>query len=692
MSHWILDVSRAIREGRWLSIVYKNKSSEQTKFWIAFKDIDPQSKKCVVDVFNSSKTPSFSKDYIIFFNLIQNAMMIEGSYAPISHELVKKINQSPEDFGFLEYSEKLHKVLAYYEACYKIDAQPYENEFSVIPSLDLDSFKDNRIQCDQITFDSIIGTLHRQLNIKQKGGAMYERIVMNALSIHSKTKGIIPIAYYTVTIDIETKSLIKEDELEFNAQFINQKDENPLNLNDYLDVEFSFFKEKYNEHKEEFIEQLKSHLSHDEKIDELPYFLKIVNKYAISLANEYESIQDKYDNARLTPGCQSFFGMITSPDKRRQTRKIILGSTKVNTNQLRIIHHAVNYNVTFVQGPPGSGKSVSIENILHSSLHNSDCVCVTSNNNEAVDNIINSLKKIKVNGVPIKYPFLRLGNDKYFEVALKEMHDRAHYFKVRKDYKEHKEKLKQLRAQINLTMSGVSQIVSDYEKKLELNESIKTIESLIEATQSMNIADELKASSIIDYEAQITYLHQQIPQVEETLDFIDLGFDQNLINEYLSSLGDYYGFKLFEPKHKSLLDILLNQNEKERLKEFKNFIKSEDGFKSLVDCFPIIFTTNISMLKLGTPDSYFDLVVIEEASQSNSAVSLVPLNRGKRLCVIGDTNQLQPVVSMSEEKNEQLRSYYKVASSYNYKTKSVFNTLIDVDIGRHKINAVLLYF
>jgi hypothetical protein len=64
MSHWILDVSRAIREGRWLSIVYNNKSSEQTKFWIAFKDIDPQSKKCIVDVFNSSKTPSFSKDYV----------------------------------------------------------------------------------------------------------------------------------------------------------------------------------------------------------------------------------------------------------------------------------------------------------------------------------------------------------------------------------------------------------------------------------------------------------------------------------------------------------------------------------------------------------------------------------------------------------------------------------------------------
>lgn len=681
MSHWILDVSRAIREGRWLSIVYNNKSNEQTKFWIAFKDIDPQSKKCIVDVFNSSKRPSFSKDYIIFFNLIQNAMIIEGSFAPISQKLVNKIDQNPEDFGFLEYSEKLHKVLAYYESCYKIDAQPYEHEFSIIPGIDLDSFKDNRLQCNQITFDSIIGNLHRQLHIKQRGGVMFERIVMNALSIYSERRGIIPIAYYTVNIDIESKTLIREDELEFNSQFINQKDEGPLNLNDFLDVEFSFFKERFQEHKHEFIEQLKSHLSSDEKVDELPYFLKIVSKHSISLANEYESIQDKYDNSKLTPGIQSFFGMITTPDKRRQTRKIILGSTQVNTNQLRIIHHAVNYNVTFVQGPPGSGKSVSIENILHSSLHNSDSVCVTSNNNEAVDNIINNLKKIKFKGVSIRYPLIRLGNDLYIEAALKEMNKHAHYFKARNDISDHKNRLKELRLQINQTMSNVSTIVSDYEKKLELNESIKTIETLIEATESMDLVDEIKASTRIDYEAQIAYLHKQIPQVDDTLDFIDLGFDQSLVNEYLACLGDHYGFKLLEAKHHTLLDIILNNNEKDRLKEFKKFIKLEEGFKSLIACFPIIFTTNVSLLKLGTPESYFDLVVIEEASQSNSALSLIPLNRGKRVCVIGDPKQLQPVVSMSEEKNEQLRLHYKVPSPYNYKTKSVFNTLIEVDLN-----------
>jgi hypothetical protein len=75
------------------------------------------------------------------FQLIQNAMIIEGSYAPISEKLINKINQSPEDFGFLEYSERLHKVLAYYETCYKIDAQPYEHTFFVTQNIVCDNLK-----------------------------------------------------------------------------------------------------------------------------------------------------------------------------------------------------------------------------------------------------------------------------------------------------------------------------------------------------------------------------------------------------------------------------------------------------------------------------------------------------------------------------------------------------------------------
>jgi superfamily I DNA and/or RNA helicase len=56
------------------------------------------------------------------------------------------------------------------------------------------------------------------------------------------------------------------------------------------------------------------------------------------------------------------------------------------------------------------------------------------------------------------------------------------------------------------------------------------------------------------------------------------------------------------------------------------------------------------------------------------------LNRAKRLCIVGDPNQLQPVVNITEEKNQQLMDEYNVTSKYNYRTKSIFNTMIEVDL------------
>ena len=49
-------ISKAIKEAKWLEISYQNKQNETTQYWIAIKDIDPISKKLRVDMFNSSKS------------------------------------------------------------------------------------------------------------------------------------------------------------------------------------------------------------------------------------------------------------------------------------------------------------------------------------------------------------------------------------------------------------------------------------------------------------------------------------------------------------------------------------------------------------------------------------------------------------------------------------------------------------
>jgi superfamily I DNA and/or RNA helicase len=72
--------------------------------------------------------------------------------------------------------------------------------------------------------------------------------------------------------------------------------------------------------------------------------------------------------------------------------------------------------------------------------------------------------------------------------------------------------------------------------------------------------------------------------------------------------------------------------------------ESDDNMKILNYVFPIIFSTNISSHRLGTPAYKFDLVIMDEAGQCNAAHALIPIVRAENLLLVGDPNQLKPVI------------------------------------------------
>ena len=60
--------------------------------------------------------------------------------------------------------------------------------------------------------------------------------------------------------------------------------------------------------------------------------------------------------------------------------------------------------------------------------------------------------------------------------------------------------------------------------------------------------------------------------------------------------------------------------------------------------FKIIISTNISSNRLGTTHFKFDLLVIDEAGQSDIATALIPIARATSLLLVGDPNQLEPII------------------------------------------------
>ncbi|QOI96663.1 MAG: hypothetical protein HRU69_03790 [Flammeovirgaceae bacterium] len=94
--------------------------------------------------------------------------------------------------------------------------------------------------------------------------------------------------------------------------------------------------------------------------------------------------------------------------------------------------------------------------------------------------------------------------------------------------------------------------------------------------------------------------------------------------------------------------------------------------------FPVILTTNLSSRKLGKKYK-FDLLAIDEAGQCDVATSLIPISKCKNIVLIGDTNQLKPIVLFEETRNEELMKQFAVSEPYDYFHNSILSTYKRID-------------
>jgi len=680
MNTWGMEISRAIKEGKWLAIQYENTQNETTKFWCAIKDINPINQKMTVDIFNLEKSDKVQKDYYIYFNKITTALVLDNTYYQKPEKLIEKLNTEFEEFLFLEGKPLDDRILSYYLECFGLDNEPFKTEFALIPEIDNDVLSKPTESIDSEAFDRFLNMIKKQLKIKSSESKMiFEKVIINRLSIYSSEKGILPIAYYNVYIDIENRKLIPDTKLEFNAYTVQLKQGTQLYLNHYIEFDFNYFKEHYEEREEEFKEMIRSHLSRFEKLDEMPYFLKMSGIFGINLKDEYFKISESINSEKISAPLKSFFGMELK-DKPKK-RSIIVNDRKINKNQLRVVYSALNRSVLFVQGPPGTGKTTSILNIIHSCLFNSDTCLMASGNNEAVDHVLRKLKQIRYRQIPIYYPVLRLGRDELIELSLDDVAKQILYFKNLEIPEGFNNRYKEVIELIKQKMSGVNEILNEYEDSILIQENIDTLVDFKTIIGDDKDSDSTsKAMSILDIDAQIMNLDNQLKHREYSDDLFNAEFiDEELISEYLYLTTIYYGLSIFKDQNSSLLRIFEINDSKSRVKEFKKFIKDDQNLKILLNCFPIIISTLMSSTKLGSGSEMFDLLIIEEASQANPALALIPMHKSKRVCFIGDQNQLQPIVSITTEHNEELLNVYNVPKQYSYKDNSILTCLLKLD-------------
>lgn len=677
MNHIYHDIFRAIHEGKWLKIEYRNKDGQITKYWIGIRNLNAVKRTLSVDGLHLGKYTTDFYD-VIHIDSILSTQIVEGSYCPVNDALVRDIYLNPHKYKSLFDNTANLKILSYLEMCNRMDTTPYFSDFELVRFLDLDSFGGESYQLSQEQFQAIVKSFQQKMGEKARkdGKLVMQQLAMNVLSIHTG-KGLYLLAYRRLQLDVKNKILRPEDEITICTEFT--VGETKENIRRYLDAEEYELLKDFEANQEKIKDCVTKHAGQVMGVDDMPYVIGLGMEVVLDLHKEYQAIADMYHEEKATVPIKAFFGDLLSRPRRIKDYPITLIDRKINLDQLLAINNAMKYPVAYIQGPPGTGKTNTIINTIVTAFFNERTVLFASYNNHPINGVFEKLLNMEYRGRKILFPVLRLGNvDKMKEAIthIKNVYRQAQAITVFESTLDKKKDDRIERAK------KLSSLLKKYEDVLDLKERQETLNRMVEYQSKRKASLEMVPFQADLQGRQLNQVQKRLGTVGEVTDseaMALLGNDLDELYKYLFYTSARYIKRLEDSKYKDLRDILFEENEETQVNSFGKYLSESENMKNLQKIFPIMITTCISAHKLGEPKPLFDMVIIDEASQCNTAVSLVPIIRGENLMLVGDPQQLNPVILLDEMANQKLRKRYNVADEYDYRKNSIYKTFLACD-------------
>ncbi len=671
------DIFRAIHEGKWLKIEYKNREDKITRYWIGIHGLNAAKRTLSVDGLHLSKYTTDSFD-VIYIDSILSSQIVEGSYCPVNHELVRDIYLNPHKYKTLFDNAANLKILNYLELCNRMDTTPYYSNFELVQFLDGESFQGEDYQLNAAQFQTIVKHFQYKMEEKNKkdGRLVIQQLALNVLSIHTD-RGLYVLAYRKLQLDVKKKALRPDDEITICTEFI--VDEKKESIRRYLDAEEYELLKDFEKNQEQIKDCVTRHTGQVMGVDDMPYIIGLGMEVALDLHKEYRAIIDMYNEGKAAVPIKAFFGDLLSRPVRKKEYPITLIDRRINLDQLLAINNAMKYPVAYIQGPPGTGKTNTIINTIVTAFFNERTVLFASYNNHPINTVYEKLLNMEYRGRKIPFPVLRVGNADKVREAVE--HIRKVYAQVR-EITVFESTLDRNKGDRIERAKKLSRLLKNYEDVLDLKERRETLNRMMEYQSRIKASLEMVPFQADLQGRQLNQVQRKLERLGETTDGEALALlddDLEELYKYLFYTSARYIKRLDEDEYRELRYILFEEDSEKQAVSFSKYLGKTENVKKLQRIFPVMITTCISAHRLGEPEPAFDMVVIDEASQCNTAVSLVPVIRGENLMLVGDPQQLNPVILLDELTNQKLRKRYNVAEEYDYRTSSIYKTFLACD-------------
>lgn len=444
------------------------------------------------------------------------------------------------------------------------------------------------------------------------------------------------------------------------------------------------------------------------------YLKKLSANINVSLDEEASFLSKQYNKTKsISP--RSVLAAYLNPKEleKRENRGNIIFPFGFNLSQKSATEKALTNQISVIEGPPGTGKTQTILNIIANAIINDKTVAVVSNNNSATLNVLEKLEKYGV-GFIAAYLGNKENKGKFFD-------NQSGYYPDMKSWNIDKEELEKIKASLVNSQSKLDEMLDKQNTLAILKQELSELATEIQYFNSYydNDVNTLPYRSLYKHNSSkvMSILVNYNITIEKHKKFSFKNKLKNLI---------YYGifsFRFYNNSYENIVDYLKKLYYDLRLKElnrdiealekelkkfnFKNAMEkysetsmrllkanlsnrfinkvnrpqfSKDdlwkNFQSFINDYPIILSTTHSLRSSSSENYLFDYVIVDEASQVDIVTGALAFSCAKNAVIVGDLKQLPNVVSPEiQSKSNMIYNEYNLHEAYSYAENSLLSSI-----------------
>ncbi|WP_215222677.1 AAA domain-containing protein [Echinicola shivajiensis] len=461
------------------------------------------------------------------------------------------------------------------------------------------------------------------------------------------------------------------------------------------------------------IKIVKTALSEDKAKNIFDYLKRIATTVGLKTKEGNNILAKSYNDISFLPKDCILSNYLNRkiPEENGSFRSIDFFPFGFNISQSDAVNNAFSHSLSVIEGPPGTGKTQTILNIIANAVMNGQSVAIVSSNNSATKNVYEKLEKNGLGFIAAllgnsqnKKDFIESQSDfpdlsvfKLSEKQTEKIKKRSlSLFGSLKEYLSKKNELALLKQELDNINNEYLHFKNTYKDEIDLS-------SYFRNNISSNQLLDLWLSIENQRKKNIGWIKRLIYRLKFGIrdkTFYRYSFSQIILTCQLK----YYPTRIgeLEEREKSLEVALRRFSFDEKMKEYTMLSmqlfkadlynrygnRKRDGYvinelrsksSTFIKDYPVIMSTTYSLRQSLSDDISYDYLIMDESSQVDLATGALALSCAKKAVIVGDLKQLPNVVDGEMQiKTDRVFEESDLSEHYRYSTHSLLSSIVAV--------------